>query len=68
MGLAAWFNKTFRPDEHDLAFKAARENPTTDHELLCLFESGDFKYEMYRKPKTPEDYEAENWDEGREPR
>lgn len=49
-------------DLQDEAFKAARENPTTDHELLELFATGDFQYKPYAKIKTREEYEKENWD------
>lgn len=53
-------------DEQHEAFLAAHENPTTDHELLEAFDKGEFVYVPYVKVKTPEEYEAENWDEGRE--
>lgn len=49
-------------DPQDEAFKAARENPTTDHELLELFSTGDFQYQPYVPIKTREEYEKENWD------
>lgn len=53
-------------DLQHVAFLETHENPTTDHELLTFFETGEFIYQPDAPIKSPEDYEAETWDEGRE--
>ncbi len=48
----------------DEAFEEARENPTTDHELLELLGSGELVYDENTEVKGPEAFEG--WDEGRQ--
>lgn len=57
------FRKTPFEDKRDAAFDGAE--PTTDEELQELFESGELTV-SYNPEKTVEDYEAENWDAGRD--
>ena len=54
--------KTVFEDKRDKAFEGAP--PTTDAELQELFESGELTV-SYNPEKTVEDYEAEQWDAGR---
>lgn len=49
-------------DLQDQAFKQAHLNPTSDHDLLTFFDTGDFIYNPDAPVKSPEDYEAEKWD------
>lgn len=55
-------------DQSDLQSRAYRENekPTTDEEIMAIAEEGRVLDLAFIQPRSVEDYEAMNWDSGRE--
>jgi len=62
-GIKSKFRKTPFEDKRDAAFDGAE--PTTDEELAQLHENGELTV-GYRPERSVEDYEAEQWDAGRD--
>lgn len=60
----SWFSGKPEPDAQDLAFRNV--DPFTDEQLVQAVNEGQMEYWAPDLIKTPEEYENENWDAGRE--